>query len=124
MLLRSAARTAIRSPLFRSPVAPPHQYQALPRAIHASGAASAKVGSVVKCNIIKNGKDPTVQEDSEYPEWLPGLTEVVSLKDLEKLVVAGGGPERCDPKVLKRYIKKKAKDNVKLRNQGIDPEED
>ena len=60
-------------------------------------AAAAPTGSlsateVTGCNIYKNGSDPPILPDAEYPEWLWKLaTPGATLKELERK-----GPDNLD----------------------------
>lgn len=79
-------------------------------------AAIPAEGSSVACGVLKNQKDPVIRPDGDYPEWLGSLTDTLSLADLENKIVAAGGHEKCDPQDLRRYMQKRAKENIKDKN--------
>mmetsp|Transcript_16928 Transcript_16928/g.24807 ORF Transcript_16928/g.24807 Transcript_16928/m.24807 type:complete len:109 (+) Transcript_16928:75-401(+) len=69
-----------------------------------------KVGDPVPVNFMKDGKDPVIKEDSEYPEWvfnykLPTLAELKK-KDFESLTL----------KELRRYTRLAFRKSIKEKN--------
>ncbi|CAM9397650.1 unnamed protein product [Heterosigma akashiwo] len=72
---------------------------------------STKVGEPVPINFLKDGQDPLIKPDSDYPEWLWGLklTSLADLKKAEKI-------DEISTPDLKRYWRLLNRSKIKEKN--------
>jgi len=70
--------------------------------------AELNMDMCVGANISKGGTDPSLKEDSEYPDWLWGLLEPV--KAVDEL-------DSSTKQYWRRYSKKKAHERNVLKKQ-------
>uniref|UniRef100_A0A061SFU4 Large ribosomal subunit protein mL54 n=1 Tax=Tetraselmis sp. GSL018 TaxID=582737 RepID=A0A061SFU4_9CHLO len=79
-----------------------------------SGTATGHLSAteVTGCNIFKDGSDPPILPDDQYPSWLWELaTPGPTLNELERK-----GPDSLEPDELKRYVKLKRRDSIRRNN--------
>ena len=94
-------------------------------AVAADGGASTGSMSTTHCtglNILKDGKDPELMPDDQYPDWLwTLLDEPKSLTDLEKEVAAAkktGRYDAMDVKDVKRLLKLRRRAKIRANNDA------
>ena len=83
-----------------------------------SAAAANDLESVVRgLNILKDGQDPVVKPDSEYPDWVFTLHH--KLPSLEELSTRyKEDPESLDTQEMRRLIRQWNRKRIKERNES------
>ena len=75
-------------------------------------------GTPVNINIIKNGADPIIRPEADYPAWLHTLADRPSLEDLEEELDAAASLEDVPAWKVRLYMQRASKSNIKDNNEA------